>query len=88
MDWAPAKTPPITSEVALIMLLSGCWVVRDEPAVVTWVRNLRDFGFLALNRSFNILAQILLIARVLAISQRSQCFLNLKTNPGSEFVNG
>ncbi len=46
-DWVPPKTPASASMAVRAMLTSGCWAVRETPAVWVWKRNFQLSSFVA-----------------------------------------
>src|SRR5512139_1770832 len=69
-DCVPPNTAAKAWKATLTTLLSGCWAVREHPAVWVWNLSMQDSSFLALNRSFIIFDQSLRAALNLATSSR------------------
>jgi hypothetical protein len=46
-DWVPPSTAESASTAVLVMLLSGCWAVRETPAVWVWNRSCCAFSVVA-----------------------------------------
>ena len=68
-DWVCPRAAPMASMQVRATLLYGSCSVRDHPDVWEWVLNDMDFGFLGLN-CFTSFAQIILAARIFAISMK------------------